>query len=294
MISDDLLQAKFEEARRLVATAPAAPADRMSLIDALIAFARLEKSLQQNMQTLNEMRRLGALTRLDVDQYNKQCTRVYRVAMGLYVTTTQFVGDALPFVDAADVARVLPFPAPPPLLPYPGVSSTGTMRGLGNPGAVAVAPIVVAPVAAGGAAATAVGWAVVIIAGLLVLALVAGGVYIVSSQVRQIITYQQELDAKERGDRLRVAAAQACIASGQSAEACQRLAEQNVPPPPKPPKAEDAERIATYLVWGMLGLAGLSVIPLVTNAFNALGSLGGGRPRSRRSGIVVRPEDDDE
>lgn len=292
MISDELLQAKFEEARRLVATAPAAPADRMSLIDALIAVARLEKSLQQNMQTLNEMRRLGALTRLDVDQYNKQCSRVYRVAMGLYVTTTQFVGDALPFVDAADVARVLPFPAPPPLLPYPGVSSTGTMRGLGNP--VAVAPVVVAPVAAGAAAATAAGWAVAIIAGLLVLAVVAGVVYIVSSQARQIIGYQLELDAKERGDRLRVAAAQACIASGQSAEACQRLAEQNVPQPPKPPKAEDAERIATYIVWGMLGLAGLSVIPLITNAFNALGSLGGGRPRSRRSGIVVRPEDDDE
>jgi hypothetical protein len=294
MISDELLQAKFEEARRLVATAPAAPADRMSLIDALIAFARLEKSLQQNKQTLDEMRRLGALTRLDVDQYNKQCTRVYRVAMGLYVTTTQFVGDALPFVDAADVARVLPFPAPPPLLPYPGVSSTGTMRGLGNPAAVAVAPVVVAPVAAGAAAATLVGWAVVIIAGLLVLAAGAATIYIVASQARQIITYQQELDAKERGDRLRVAAAQACIASGQSAEACQRLAERNVPPPPKPPKAEDAERIATYLVWGMLGLAGLSVIPLITNAFNALGSLGGGRPRSRRSGIVVRPEDDDE
>jgi hypothetical protein len=289
MISDELLQAKFEEARRLVATAPAAPADRMSLIDALIAVARLEKSLQQNMQTLNEMRRLGALTRLDVDQYNKQCSRVYRVAMGLYVTTAQFVADALPGVDPADVASVLPIPAPPPLLPYPGVSSTGTMRGLGNPAAV-----VVAPAAAGGVAATAAGWAVAIIAGLLVLAVVAGVVYIVSSQARQIIGYQLELDAKERGDRLRVAAAQACIASGQSAEACQRLAEQNVPPPPKPPKAEDAERIATYLVWGVLGLAGLSVIPLITNAFNALGSLGGGRPRSRRSGIVVRPEDDDE
>lgn len=291
MISDELLQAKFEEARRLVATAPAVPADRMSLIDALIAVARLEKSLQQNMQTLDEMRRLGALTRLDVDQYNKQCTRVYRVAMGLYVTTTQFVGDALPFVDAADVARVLPFPAPPPLLPYPGVSNTGTMRGLGNPAAVPAA-VVVAPVAAGGVAATAAGWAVAIIAGLLVLAVVAGTIYIVASQARQIITYQQELDAKERGDRLRVAAAQACIASGQSAEACQRLAERNVPQPPKPPKAEDAERIASYLVWGVLGLAGLSVIPLITNAFNALGSLGGGRPRSRRSGIVVSPADD--
>jgi hypothetical protein len=292
MISDELLQAKFEEARRLVATAPAAPADRMSLIDALIAVARLEKSLQQNMQTLNEMRRLGALTRLDVDQYNKQCSRVYRVAMGLYVTTAQFVADALPGVDPADVASVLPIPAPPPLLPYPGVSSTGTMRGLGNP-AVAPAAVVVAPVAAaGGVAATAAGWAVAIIAGLLVLAVVAGVVYIVSSQARQIIGYQQELDAKERGDRLRVAAAQACIASGQSAEACQRLAEQNVPPPPTPPKAEDAERIASYIVWGMLGLAGLSVIPLVTNAFSALGSLGGERPRSRRSGIVVRPEDD--
>ena len=287
MISDELLQAKFEEARRLVATAPAAPADRMSLIDALIAVARLEKSLQQNMQTLNEMRRLGALTRLDVDQYNKQCTRVYRVAMGLYVTTTQFVGDALPFVDAADVARVLPFPAPPPLLPYPGVSSTGTMRGLGNP--AVVAPVVVAPVAAGGALGAA-GWAVVIIAGLLVLAAV--GIYIAASQGRQIITYQLELDAKERGDRLRVAAAQACIASGQSAEACQRLAERNVPPPPPPPKAEDWERLGTYLVWGVLGLAGLSVLPLITNAFNALGSLGGGRPRSRRSGIVVSPADD--
>lgn len=287
MISDELMQAKFEEAQRLVATAPAAPADRMSLIDALIAVARLEKSLQQNMQTLNEMRRLGALTRLDVDQYNKQCSRVYRVAMGLYVTTVQFVADALPGVDPADVASVLPIPAPPPLLPYPGVSSTGTMRGLGNPAAV-----VVAPAAAGGVAATAAGWAVAIIAGLLVLAVVAGVVYIVSSQARQIIGYQQELDAKERGDRLRVAAAQACIASGQSAEACQRLAEQNVPPPPTPPKAEDAERIASYIVWGMLGLAGLSVIPLVTNAFSALGSLGGERPRSRRSGIVVRPEDD--
>jgi hypothetical protein len=287
MISDELLQAKFEEARRLVATAPAAPAGRMSLIDALIAFARLEKSLQQNMQTLDEMRRLGALTRLDVDQYNKQCTRVYRVAMGLYVTTTQFVADALPGVDAADVARVLPFPAPPPLLPYPGVSNTGTMRGLGN-------PVVVAPVAAGGVAATAAVWAVAIIAGLLGLGVLVGVVYIVAAQARQIITYQQELDSKERGDRLRVAAAQACIASGQSAEACQRLAERNVPQPPKPPKAEDAERIASYLVWGVLGLAGLSVIPLITNAFNALGSLGGGRPRSRRSGIVVRPEDDDE
>jgi hypothetical protein len=207
--------------------------------------------------------------------------------MGLYVTTTQFVADALPGVDAADVARVLPFPAPPPLLPYPGVSNTGTMRGLGN-------PVVVAPVAAGGVAATAAVWAVAIIAGLLGLGVLVGVVYIVAAQARQIITYQQELDSKERGDRLRVAAAQACIASGQSAEACQRLAERNVPQPPKPPKAEDAERIASYLVWGVLGLAGLSVIPLITNAFNALGSLGGGRPRSRRSGIVVRPEDDDE
>ena len=290
MISDELLQAKFEEARRMVAAAPAAPppADRMTVIDAVIAVARLEQSLQQNRQTLDELRQMGVLTKTNVDQYNKQCSRVYRVALSLYVTVVQTVGAVLPGVDAADVARVLPAPAPPPLMPYPGVSSTGALRGLGNP-AVVVAPAV--PVAAGGVAATAAGWAFAILAGLLVLGVLVGVVYIVTAQARQIITYQQELDSKERGDRLRVEAARACLASGQSAEACQRLADQSVPPPPTPPKGEDPERIATYLVWGVIGVAGLSVIPLITNAFSALGSLGGGQ-RPRRSGLVIKPEED--
>ena len=274
-LNDEQIMAHLEEAKRMVQNAPPANPSRMTLLDTVIALTRIDDNLEAQQRNIAELRRLGILTKGDVRLYNQQATTAYRLSLTIHSTLLQRAADMLPFVEPADLVRFFPMPPVPTIIPLQPTLRTG----LGDPALII-----------GGVA---ISWGVLIIAALLVLGLVLGGIYILTSKAAEINEYGLQLQSTERLQRERVAAFERCRARGESIEACRQGAEATAPPPPPAPPKSDLDktmdRIGTYLTWGLIGVAGITLLPVVVGAVQGLRGLGG--EKKRRGGFTVTPTD---
>lgn len=275
--SDEQILARLEEAKRMVRDASPVDPARMTLLDTVIALARMGDVLEAQRRNLDQLGRLGVLTQGDVRLYNQQAMTTYRLALRVHTTILQRAADVVPFVEPADLVRFFPFPPVPMMLP---VKPT-LRRGVGEPFTLTIGGV-------------AIGWGVLVIAALLVLGLVIGSVYVLASKGAEINEYDQRLRSAERMQRERIAAIERCRASGSTMEDCTRLAEATTPPPPpEPPKSDldkTMDKVGTYLTWGLIGIAGLTLFPVFIGALQSLRGLGGGARRPR-GGFTITPVD---
>lgn len=277
--SDEQILARLEEAKRMVRDAPPVDPARMTLLDTVIAFARMGDTLEAQRRNLDELSRMGVLTQGDVRLYNQQAITVYRLAVRIHATILRRAADVVPFVEPSDLVRFLPLPPPPVLLP----GRPTLRRGVGDPFTIVIGGVTI-------------GWGVLVIAALLVFGLVIGSVYVLTSKAVEIKKYDLDIRSTERMQRERIAAIERCRASGGTMEACTRLAEAAAPPPPPTPPKSDLdktmEKIGTYLTWGLIGVAGITLLPVVVGVVQSLRGLGGSAKKPR-GGFTITPTDDD-
>lgn len=254
------IASRLDEARRVAETAPRPRQEGMTLLDAAILLYRADQHLAGWRATLLEARRQGTLTQKAVKRFNMAEAGAYRLKLQIYVTVLDRAASVLPLLRSQDLARVLPAPEVPlPLLTSPELR----LLPMGNPG-------VPAAVAALGAV-PAIVW---VIAALLLLGLGIGATYIIATKAAEVAHYEEQVRGEAEAARARLHAIGQCVASGNTLEACTRMASEAVPgaPTPPPPRdtIKDLEKAGTYLVWGLVAVAGLSILPVVVGAFQSL------------------------